>query len=271
MDNSSKQHNELVLIGTILECNKRLFESTRLPRCKKYFKKFNNLYSLSTGLNNLNESVELLPNAVEFPKTGNLYSYYNKVSKFLNTFEVPLQESLDSLSNVQQAIRDFKIDLKTIINKLEKQDSFDNYTDNILKIKILSKQSLTVCGFDIINNLALMSELSVKFGLSNNNLLALVYNKYDKELLFIGYNTSNVVKYNIKTDELEKKEFENKSFKFNPINYLQELKQLTGINNLFEIYVSINALSLKYTDNVYQDKANTELLKQFYKETSIVK
>ena len=73
------------------------------------------------------------------------------------------------------------------------------------------------------------------------------------------------------TDELEKKEFENKSFKFNPINYLQELKQLTGINNLFEIYVSINALSLKYTDNVYQDKANTELLKQFYKETSIVK
>ena len=96
-------------------------------------------------------------------------------------------------------------------------------------------------------------------------------NKYDKELLFIGYNTSNVVKYSIKTDELEKKEFENKSFKFNPTNYLQELKQLTGINNLFEIYVSINALSLKYTDNVYQDKANTELLKQFYKETSIVK
>ena len=267
----TRQTSESIIIGTILACNQKLYENQNLKRSKKYSKIFTDLYTISNGMQSLNESeIIRTVNAVEFPKTGNLYAYYQKVNTFLDSFEIPLQESLDSLSSVQKSIRNFKLDLKVVIDKLDKQDSFDNYTDNILKVKILSKKPLLVCGYNLINNLALMQELSVKFKLTNQNLLAIVYNKYDKELLFVGYDSKSIIRYDIKTDELVQKEIE-QNIKFNPTNYLKELKEITGVNNMFELWVNIQALSLKYCDNLYLDAANTELHRNYNINNSLVK
>lgn len=261
-----KQNNELLIIGTMLQCNKVLNENNHIINETKYSRNLKRLYSVSTGEMNLNESqIMELPNAVNYPKTKNNYAYYNQVFNFLNTFDMPLQESLqnDGLNGLTTII-DFKTELKSIIEKLDKQDSFDNYTDSILKIKILTQQPLLVCGMNLINNFALMQELSINFGITNNNLLSIVYDKYNKDLLFIGYDTNSVIKYNIKSDKFERKIFE-KYLKFNPKNYFTELKTLTGVNYMFELYVSIPALSLEYSDNLYLDLANTNYRSKYQK------
>ena len=266
----TKQNNEALILGTIINCINNIRSVSGNKRLNESLNKFSKLYLLSTGLKNLNESENKVPNAVKFPESKNTFAYCKKVKKFLDTFELPLQESIESVNGAQNIIRNFKTEISKIINELEKQDSFDNYTNDILKIKISTGKPLTVYGYNLINNFALMQQLSVKYGITNQNLLAIVYDKHNKELLFVGYNTNSVIKYNLESDEFAYKEFD-KQLKFNPTQYLKELKELTGINILFELYVSIQALSLKYTDNLYQDSANTILRKQYEQQISLVK
>lgn len=249
----TKQQKELLIIGTLMECDRNLGNVSGLSKnlCK--------MYSRSSGIpfKNLNESSEQLPNAVEFPKSKNRYAYYSKVLDFLNGCDAPLMESID----IQNTIKSYKAKLRDIIDKLNKQNDFEKYSESIMKIKISIHQTIMVYGYDLMTNFSLLQDLSVNFGLNSQNILAVVYDKYSEELLFIGFNSASIVKYSIKTDKLERKDFQKKTINFAPNQYFSELKDLLGINDLHELYVNTSVLSIEFTDNIYQDKANSEYRK----------
>lgn len=253
----TKQQKELLIIGTLMECEHHLDNGVHVSGLSKNLRK---MYSRSSGIpfENLNESFEQLSNAVEFPKSKNKYAYYSKVLDFLNGCDAPLMESID----IQNTIKSYKAKLRDIIDKLNKQNDFEKYSESIMKIKISIHQPIMVYGYDLITNFSLLQELSVNFGLNSQNILAVVYDKYSEELLFVGFNSASIVKYSIKTDKLERKDVQGtKIVNFVPNQYFSELKDLLGINDLHELYVNTSALSIEFTDNIYQDKANSEYRK----------
>ena len=84
----TKQQKELLIIGTLMECDHHLGYNldngllTLVRGVSGLSKNLRKMYSRSSGIpfENLNESSEQLPNAVEFPKSKNRYAYYSKVS-----------------------------------------------------------------------------------------------------------------------------------------------------------------------------------------------
>ncbi len=269
----SIQQKESLIVGTILACNKEignfcnqtnLFEDV-VTKNNIYHFNMLNLYSNITDvkLQNLNES-EIFENSVyiKMNSRNNYLTYFKQVDKFLSGFDLNLQKSLnESLiidknkheDSINLDINTFKKDLKTIINELLKINDLDIPTD-ILKIKMFANKPLFVYGFNIMNNMVIQTELFKKYNLSYDNILAIVFNKYNNSILFCIEN--KYYSYSIEQDLFSSTVLKT------PIKnhfYLKNLKTELGINVLYELYMSPNLLNIKFTDNLYNDVKISQL------------
>lgn len=275
INNKSVQEKEELIVGTIIEANKQL--QTFLNESKSFKKnKFVKLYEskyadvidynmkslfadvTNTNIFNLNENNNF-PSAFE-NKRKNYYSYFNKVYKFLNGYELNIQTSLNEslktdVNSTAIDIKTFKNFLKNTIKSLEKQNDYQNYDTDILNIKTFAKQPIFVYGYDICNNI---KNLSNEINLNINNLIGIVYSEKDKQIWFVPKNSQSLIIYDIINDELKT---ENNFIKSNldPKKYLEQLKTEKDIYNLFEIYTNQDLFDLKFTDNLYHDYARMEM------------
>jgi len=286
-NNLSIQAKEQLIIGTIISCNgeiakfsdkfgnktqvgkniKNLMESENL---NLYHYNMVNLFCDVSGINyiQLNESFDQIISENNYIKNTreNYYSYFQKVHNFLSGFEVPLQKSLnESLvvddkmveNPIQQNIFTFKDDLKKLIIELENSNDLDKIPANILKIKTFAKHPIFICGYNICGNLALKKELFENFHITDKDLIAICFDKSNKQILFVTKSTSNLIAYDLKSDNLDyyNKINEDKipTQTLTGLNYLSVLKELIN-NNLLEIFISVDSLGLKFSDNLYKDQ-----------------
>lgn len=290
------QNKEQIIIGTILKCNQEI--KNFLNESVSSNKHFNDL------LINLNESVdlyhynltnlfktvcnsdnELFENYSQFTNNHkNYYAYFNKVYNFLNEFETNIQVTLNEslivdsrkVKNPKQLnIVTFKNDLKNLINYLESQNDISNYTKKILNLKTFLKQPIYVCGYNLINNDILRQQLFDNFKITEQNLLSICFNQNTKQLYFVTPNTNNMIVYDLKSDVLDNYNKVNK-INLKPINlkpndYLNTLKQLTGVNSIYEIYINPNTLNFKFEDNLYKDNAYKKFREELDKNQKIFK
>ena len=294
------QNKEQIIIGTILKCNQEIknFLNESISSNVSSNKHFNDL------LINLNESVdlyhynltnlfktvcnsdtELFENYSQFTNNHkNYYAYFNKVYNFLNEFETNIQVTLNESLIVdsrkvkkpkQLNIVTFKNDLKNLINYLEKQNDISNYSKKILNLKTFLKQPIYVCGYNLTNNDILRQQLFDNFKITEQNLLSICFNQNNKQLFFVTPNTNNIVVYDLKSDVLDNynkvNKFNLKSVNLKPNDYLNTLKQLTGINSIYEIYVNPNTLNFKFEDNLYKDNAYRKFREELDKNQKIFK
>lgn len=294
------QNKEQIIIGTILKCNQEIknFLNESISSNVSSNKHFNDL------LINLNESVdlyhynltnlfktvcnsdtELFENYSQFTNNHkNYYAYFNKVYNFLNEFETNIQVTLNESLIVdsrkvkkpkQLNIVTFKNDLKNLINYLEKQNDISNYSKKILNLKTFLKQPIYVCGYNLTNNDILRQQLFDNFKITEQNLLSICFNQNNKQLYFVTPNTNNIVVYDLKSDVLDNynkvNKFNLKSVNLKPNDYLNTLKQLTGINSIYEIYVNPNTLNFKFEDNLYKDNAYRKFREELDKNQKIFK
>lgn len=290
------QNKEQIIIGTILKCNQEI--KNFLNESISSNKHFNDL------LINLNESVdlyhynltnlfktvcnsdnELFENYSQFTNNHkNYYAYFNKVYNFLNEFETNIQVTLNEslivdsrkVKNPKQLnIVTFKNDLKNLINYLEKQNDISNYSKKILNLKTFLKQPIYVCGYNLTNNDILRQQLFDNFKITEQNLLSICFNQNTKQLYFVTPNTNNIVVYDLKSDVLDNynkvNKFNLKSVNLKPNDYLNTLKQLTGINSIYEIYINPNTLNFKFEDNLYKDNAYRKFREELDKNQKIFK
>ena len=294
------QNKEQIIIGTILKCNQEIknFLNESISSNVSSNKHFNDL------LINLNESVdlyhynltnlfktvcnsdnELFENYSQFTNNHkNYYAYFNKVYNFLNEFETNIQVTLNEslivdsrkVKNPKQLnIVTFKNDLKNLINYLESQNDISNYSKKILNLKTFLKQPIYVCGYNLTNNDILKQQLFDNFKLSEQNLLSICFNQNTKQLYFVTPNTNNIIVYDLKSDVLDNygkvNKINLKSVNLKPNDYLNTLKQLTGVNSIYEIYINPNTLNFKFEDNLYKDNAYKKFREELDKNQKIFK
>lgn len=294
------QNKEQIIIGTILKCNQEIknFLNESISSNVSSNKHFNDL------LINLNESVdlyhynltnlfktvcnsdnELFENYSQFTNNHkNYYAYFNKVYNFLNEFETNIQVTLNEslivdsrkVKNPKQLnIVTFKNDLKNLINYLESQNDISNYSKKILNLKTFLKQPIYVCGYNLTNNDILKQQLFDNFKISEQNLLSICFNQNTKQLYFVTPNTNNIIVYDLKSDVLDNygkvNKINLKSVNLKPNDYLNTLKQLTGVNSIYEIYINPNTLNFKFEDNLYKDNAYKKFREELDKNQKIFK
>lgn len=278
IDNStlkkSIEEKESLILGTIISCIKNLKDlQKKFGKIKNLCESLNlniynnnmmSLYSNLSGIefHQLNESVSFDQiNMVKNPR-NNYYSYFKNVSDFLDGYEIGIQNSLNesfepvdikSLTNLGTKIKktfgieSFKEDLKKVIEKLESINEVEVYSNDIINIKIFAHKPIFIYGFDIVNNIGLQEELNKKYKKDTNSLLSIIYDKTNKDLLFVY--PSGIITYKIEEDI-----FQELQFNLNKAIYLQFVKD--NINaNIVEIYRNIQLLELKFTDNLYNDEA----------------
>ena len=301
------QEKEQLIIGTIIECNseiKKLNSQTNIKT--KTFKSLmekSQMYEfgmteLYKKLDPLFESTNSLPiNLVQIKNNRqNYYSYFKSVYKFLKDFEPGIQNNLNenfeapkfekplySVNSVNQNnqtnkvpetkldIFSFRNDLKRIIMELSKQDDTDVSLD-ILKIKVFANKPVFIHGFNISNNLGLRSELVQKFNFKKLNCV--VFNKSEKQLIFITDNFSGSVVYDLSKDILDyyntiniENKLPNKNF---DANYVDVLKDVIG-SNYFLVFIDISNLKLEFKDNLYLDDLRKKQYETSQKNGIVVK
>lgn len=277
----SIEEKESLILGTIISCIKNLKDLQRkFGKIKNLCESLNlniynnnmlSLYSNLSGIefHQLNESVSFDQiNMVKNPR-NNYYSYFKKVSDFLDGYEIGIQNSLNesfepvdikSLTNLGTKIKktfgieSFKDDLKKVIERLESINEIDTYSNEVINIKIFAHKPIFIYGFDIVNNIKLQEELNNKFQKDISSLLSIIYDKTNKELLFIY--SSGIVSY-----EVEEDRFKDVKVNLNKSNYLDYIKN--NINfNIVEIYKNIQLMELKFTDNLYHDEARKQFMEK---------
>ena len=158
---------------------------------------------------------------------------------------------------------------------MEKQNDISNYSKKILNLKTFLKQPIYVCGYNLTNNDILRQQLFDNFKITEQNLLSICFNQNTKQLYFVTPNTNNMIVYDLKLDVLDNYNKVNK-INLKPINlkpndYLNTLKQLTGINSIYEIYINPNTLNFKFEDNLYKDNAYRKFREELDKNQKIFK
>ena len=264
---------EKLIVDTILNCNKEiglfckdismttnknLFEGL-IEKSNIYHYNMLSLYSkvTDTDLTNLNES-EIFNDTNKYIKNDskNYYKYFNDVKKFLEGFELNIQKSLnenlevsdEKIENKQNLdIFNFKQDLDRILRKLEKIDDFEKLSPDVLKIKLFSNSPIYIFGYDIINNLHLQTRLFNEYKLQQVDIDTIIYNKFDKKLLFC-YN-GGYIEYSIIDDNMVQYKYD---LKFDS-NFLPNLKEHLQITVLYTIYLNQTKLNIKFSDNLYND------------------
>jgi hypothetical protein len=273
------QEKEQLIVGTILNCN---LEIKKLSESDKSFQhKNNNLYNFNMiqlyneiiGENkplNENQSIDFKDFNYCNNTRKNYFSYFQKVYNFLDGFEINIQQTLNESLKIDSKdlntdilnINSFKKELSEIIEKLSKQDEISNIDNKIIKIKTLAHKPIYLYGYNICTNVELKKELQEKFKISDNDILSIIFNKTNKQLIFVIKN--NLIVYDVKQDLLDyynNINFDEKvNFKFEKTeNLLQQIKNTIGYNDLIEIYQNIQKDKFQFADNLYKDKLRTEM------------
>lgn len=292
----SIEEKESAILGTIISCIKNLkdlqkkFGKLKMSILNEsinlniYNNNMLNLYSNLFGIeyHQLNESVSFDQINMVKNNRNNYYSYLKNVSDFLNGYELGIQNSLNEsfepviLSNDNNkskalinlgtkitktfGIESFKDDLKKVIDKLESIDEVETYSKDIINIKIFANKPIFVYGFDIVNNFGLQKELREKFNVNQNSLMSIIYDKSNKELLFVYQN--DIIHYSLENDKFEIKE---KSININKSTYLDFVKNEINAN-IIELYKNIGMLELKFTDNLYHDIERKKFMEDIKKQ-----
>lgn len=283
------QEKELYILGTMLNCNREI-------------KKFKTDISIGTGKLNLLESIDIqnaktlnlfvhcsditykalnenfdtIINKFNIASNlrGNYYAYFSKVNNFLleakttdteNIF-TSLNESIDTEYN----IFNYQESLSSLIQKLETAKEFNTIntvSPNILKIKSWAKTPIYSLGFNLCNNIQLEQQLN-ELGVTQNNLIAICFNNYHKQVVFFTFDLAKTLVYDIKTDVIGlwntiNPEYQLPATKLTPQNYKTIFRTESEINDFVEIYFNIHALQPKFTDNLYRDNTYIEYLKRY--------
>ena len=283
----SVQQKEQLIVGTILSCNNEIKKISQImPKLNESIQNTNvyhfNMKSLFNDINPLLESFQNIPDESIYVKNtrGNYLSYFQKVYEFLDGYEVNLQTSLNESLNVegnsiQIDIVSFKKDLKTIINELLKKNDLENISPEILKIKTLANIPISIYGYDICNNISLQKELVEKFNLTSEKLLAICFDKSNKQILFVTNSTNSIIVYDLKKDMLDNYNTVNNENKIpsKPLSistYFSILQELIN-NNIIVLYLNINELKLNYTDNLFGDESRIKYIQQMQNQEKIRK
>lgn len=256
MRDLSLQEKEQQIISTIICCDKKIN-----PKNSIYSPKMIQLYESITGLdniNNINSSVEV-NNQVKYENfRKNPLAYLQKVNDYLNENETNVITNLnESLSVDSININTFKDELKSKINDFMNMNDFnklDSIDDKILKIKLFAKKPIYVYGFDIINSIHLQQELKTSYNIDLSNIYAILFDKSNKQLLFVFENLLFV--YVLKTNDfgLYNKIYPDETLKtvLTKENYLSVIKdEING--NILQIYVNRDIYDFKFQDNLFQD------------------
>lgn len=290
------QEKEQVIVGTILYCNsviKQLNEN--FNKKSKFHKLFEtdaihfNMINLASkitgeGLSQLNENVNQFVSDNNFVKMNehqNHYAYFQKVKSFLNGFEIPTQHSLNESITIKQAvirplgsghnqsttaqqqisnIDTFKKQLNAYISELEKNNDTENYTQQILNIKLFANKPLFVYGFNIANSIVFQQEICTKFNKNAADLLTILFEKSEKYLMFVFKN--DIITYSVKDDNLNKM---NINFKFDERNFVDEIGNNISRNT---VMLHRNISGITFTDNLYKDSAHAQLIENMRKSNS---
>lgn len=269
---------------------KKLFEN-----CDAYKFNFLNLVSLSTGegivmLRENHDTFMENNTVIKMNERQNVYAYLREVKSFLNGFELGVQKSLNESLDIHVPVKQklgggklienpfndgkvtmnnytanktplsdidgFKRELDLYITELEKINDTNNYSDDILKIKMLARKSLFVYGFNIMNSLVFQTTLSHKYGLNNIDLLAILFNRIDNSLLFV-YRKNIIIRYTIKNDGFEMIQI---ASKYDDTNYMTAINQ----SITFKLLILYQDLSgLHYVNNVYGDEMINKNIDRF--------
>lgn len=269
-ENYSLQTKEEIILGTIINC-KNTVKKLGLAKA--------NQVKDNTELINLFESVsgivipkQLITDTFNNDQVLNISDYHNNPYAYLSDVK-SLMESyipLESGLNENPEITNFANSLKGYLNDLEKINDFqkfDSMHELVLKTKLFARQPINVYGVNLFDIEKLKNTL--KFNL----LYSVIYNKSDKQLLFVG--DEMVLAYDIKTDKLQEQHLINSDIEqlhVNQNNYLEIIKDEIS-NNIIEIYKNHEIKPLTFTDNMYGDKKRYEELmeaKEFKKKNSSV-
>lgn len=240
---------------------------------------------------------------VKMNEHNNYYVFLKQVREFLNGFELGIQSNLNESINIyipepkqlgkgtpinvketmgvnagekvverkakQKPVTDieaFKEKLNRYIYELEQindVERYQTYDKQILQTKIFSGQPIFVCGFNIVNNLVFQREISEKFGLNVDSLLAIWYDITGKRLLFIFPN--DCISYRITNDDLIRPQ---KSIKFKNENYVDVFKEHVT-NNYIVLFQNVS--DVKFTDNLYKDSKLQSVMQNAKSMSNIVK
>jgi hypothetical protein len=285
----STQEKEQLIVGTLLTCNsviKNLINSD---------KKFSNLMEsiniynfgfkqLLLEINPLFESYNFDQIAQDFNyvplnERNNYYAYFTKVYEFVDGYSPNIVKSLNESFSFESNefkspdIFSYKNDLKKIIEELGKQNDIENLPKDIIKLKTTLNKPIFVHGYNISQNFGLRKELQTNFNVDDQNLVSIIFDKINKQLLFIVIdNLANTICYDLKEDllmsfnafneknnhtTLSSKKFSIESSENN--YYLILLKHELDNNTLFEIYQNPKFLNLHFTDNLFLDNMRKEL------------
>ena len=281
----SIEEKESAILSTIIACIKNLKDlQKKFGKIKNLCESLNlnvynnnmiNLYSDLSGMeyHELNENVNFEDGSMVKNHRNNYYAYFKKVSDFLDGYELGIQNSLNEsfepvdikkLTNLGTKIKktfgidSFKSDLKKVIDRLESINEIETYSNDIINIKIFAHKPIFIYGYDIVNNLKLQEELNKRYNKTINNLLSIIYDKSNKELLFVY--SDSIIAYNLEDDS-----FKQAIVKLNKSNYLDYIKNNINMN-IVEIYKNIELMELKFTDNLYHDNARREFMENVKKQ-----
>lgn len=253
---------------------------------------------------NMNEHINtfvLDTNFIPMNEHQNYYAYFKKVREFLNGFEPDIQQNLNenmtfyfpepkklgkgknlnikeelnipSNTNVSDGIsvkqnntdiESFKEKLNEYIYELEQMNDVNNYSSEILKTKIFANKPIFVKGFNIVNSIVFQKELVEKFNKNISELLAVWFDKSNKQIMFIFKN--DLILYKIDNDSLFR--FEEEKLTFDQKTYVEILHEKITQNY---IVLWQNISDIKFTDNLYKDIANQNLKNKFSQNTNFVK
>ncbi len=269
MKNLSLQEQEQKFISTLICCNNELSQEYNAK--KSYNKNMIQLYESIVGAQKIPYEQITVHNLINFKDfRANKYAYLNSVKKLMEDFDVDMMVNLNENSNFQDDgfnIQSFKNQLNDVIQKMSSNNDFnvlDSLNPTILKIKVFTKKPIYVYGFDIVNNQYLLDELNSNFGLSINNIYSILFDKSNKQLLFIfpgkiiSYlvNSNTFDDYNVVWKDVWQGNVENiHTVTFE--NYMEFVKEHIN-TNIIELYKNPTNFNPQFTDNLYNDKKKTD-------------
>lgn len=247
-ENTNLQSKEEIIVATMINCKNTIKKLGLAKNVNN--EKLINLFESISGINisNQSNSSEVFNNE----HIVKIEDYHNNVYAYLKNV-VNLMENhvpFGSMINNDSDIKNFTTDVEKCIADLEKINDFQKFSglnEMILKTKLFAMKPIYVLGVNIFDIVKIKELVNFKL------LYSIIYNKSNKQLMFVGDNV--VMVYDIKTDKLGEAHTiieDLPIIKVKPENYMIVIKEEIS-NNLVELYKNISSKSNKFTDNLYGD------------------
>ena len=213
---------------------------------------------------------------ISINQPNNVYAYITKVISLCESYDKSLihnlNESFDSsYSNHSKDKHDISSYIKymnRIKSYLKKQNDFDKFNNQIVSLKVSLHQPLSVYGMNVCS-----------LSNTNNDVDGIIFDKSNKIIIFVKEGVSPWC-YDISTDDYhtladtyseyinnnEESEIINK---LKPNNFITIIKEYIH-SNMIPLYVNIDKLGLKYSDNLYKDQAQKSAVQDKLKQQELM-